>query len=138
MFVSLLEVHIEFGDCDPAGIVFYPNYFRYFDAATARMLQNATGLKKADLIRKYGIAGIPMVDTGANFKKPCRFGDVVTIESRVIEFGRSSFKVEHRLLHEGDLAVEAHEKRVWVERDPDDPEQIRPKAIPDEVKRALE
>jgi 4-hydroxybenzoyl-CoA thioesterase len=138
MFVSRHEVHIEFGDCDPAGIVFYPNYFRYFDAATARLLQNATGLKKADLIRKYGIAGIPMVDTGANFKLPCRFGDVVTIESRVVEFGRSSFRVEHRLFHEGGLAVEAHEKRVWAERDPDDPEQIRPKAIPDEVKAALE
>ena len=35
MLISTHEVEIEFGDCDPAGIVFYPNHFRMFDAATA-------------------------------------------------------------------------------------------------------
>ena len=46
MLVNSRQVEIEFGDCDPAGIVYYPNYFRMFDAATAHLFEAALGMKK--------------------------------------------------------------------------------------------
>lgn len=137
MFSTRRDVEIEFGDCDPAGIVYYPNYFKMFDNATAHLFEDALGIKKRHWLKKFDIAGIPMVDTGAKFFKPSRFGDVVTIESEITELKRSSFSVRHKLINDGDVAIQAHEVRVWVGRDPENPEAIKAVALPDEVREAL-
>ena len=106
MFVNRREVTIEWGDCDPAGIVFFPNYLKYFDAATNTLFLSALGLNKYEMIRKYGISGIPLVDVGARFFIPSVFGEVVTIESTVAEIKRSSFRMQHRLLKGDALAID--------------------------------
>lgn len=134
MFTHTMTLSIQFGDCDPAGIVYYPNYFRFFDNATASMLSAAFGMVKRDWLAHYAIAGIPMVDTGARFVKPSTFGDSVDIDSEITALGRSSFSVQHRLLKSGELAIEAHEKRVWVVRDG---ESIRSAPLPDDVRQLL-
>jgi len=135
MFTRTTSVEIQFGDCDPAGIVYYPNYFRFFDNATAGLLSAAFAMHKRNWLAHYGIAGIPMVDTGARFIRPSAFGDVVEIRSEITELGRSSFSVKHTLLKQGEVAIEAHEKRVWVVRD--DTGAIRSAPLPDDVRRAL-
>jgi 4-hydroxybenzoyl-CoA thioesterase len=137
MFTAVRHIEIEFGDCDPASIVYYPNYFRFFDTATAHLFENALGMKQRDWIAHFGVLGIPMVDTGAKFMRPCRFGDLVVIESEIVELGRSSFSVRHRLLSGAQVAVEASEKRVWVANDPTDPRGIKAVPLPDEVRQAL-
>lgn len=137
MFSNITRIEIQFGDCDPAGIVYYPNYFRFFDNATAALLSAAFKMHKRHWIAKYGIAGIPMVDTGAKFSRPSRFGDVVEIRSEITALGRSSFGVRHLLYNEGEIAIEAHEKRVWVGRDPDHSEKIVSLPIPDDVRAVL-
>ena len=133
MLVNVREVEIEFGDCDPAGIVYYPNYFRMFDASTAYLFEAALKMKKIAWTRHFGILGIPMVDTGASFRKPSRFGDVVTIQSTIAQFRRSSFEVTHRLLNAGDLAIDCRETRVWAGTDPDDPQKLKAMPIPEAV-----
>lgn len=135
MFTRTTQVEIQFGDCDPAGIVYYPNYFRFFDNATAALLSAAFAMHKRNWLEHYGIAGIPMVDTGARFIKPSRFGDVVDIRSEITELGRSSFSVRHTLLRDGEIAIEAHEKRVWVVRD--EKGGIRSAPLPDDVRQLL-
>ena len=135
MFSNITKVEIQFGDCDPAGIVYYPNYFRFFDNATAALLSAAFAMHKRNWLEHYGIAGIPMVDTGARFIRPSSFGDVVEIRSEITELGRSSFGVKHTLLRDGEVAIEAHEKRVWVVRDDDG--GIRSAALPDDVRKLL-
>ncbi|MGK2226409.1 acyl-CoA thioesterase [Devosia sp.] len=137
MLINTRQVEIEFGDCDPAGIVFYPNYFRMFDASTAYLFEAALGIKKIAWVKKYGIVGIAMVDTGAKFSKPSRFGDVVTIETSITELRRSSFVVGHKLFNEGELAIEAHEVRVWTGHDPDNAGRIKSLPIPQDVIDAL-
>lgn len=132
MFTSCRTVTIEWGDCDPADIVFYPNYFRWFDASTAHHFK-AAGLPKPDLIRRYGVVGFPMVDTRARFHKPSRHGDEVVIETAIPRFGSASFDVEHRLLRDGMLCVEGFEKRVLVKRT-EDGAGITSCPVPDEVK----
>ncbi len=132
MLTTKKDIQIEWGDCDPAGIVFYPRYFAWFDACTAGHFANA-GLPKFQMLKTYDIVGFPMVDTRAKFILPSKFGDVVTVETRITEFRHSSFDVEHLLLKEGALAIEAYETRVWVGRHPDDPERIKSQPIPEEV-----
>lgn len=137
MLTNRRDVEIEFGDCDPAGIVYYPNYFRMFDASTAHLFEVALGMKKIAWIRRFEIVGIPVVETGATFTRPSRFGDVVSIETSVTELKRTSFIVGHRLFNNGGLAIEAREVRVWASIDPDHPERIKSRPIPPEVIAAL-
>ena len=89
-------MRIEWGDCDPAGIVFYPRYFEIFDASTSALFERALGLTKFQVLKTFNFAGYPLARTRARFIRPTRFGDDVTVETTV-EFGRSSSTIEHRL-----------------------------------------
>ena len=132
MFANTRQISIEWGDCDPAGIVFYPRYFAWFDACTAGLFA-AVGLPKPQMIAKYNLLGIPMVDTRARFLVPSQFGDEVSIISSITEFRRSSFDIRHQLMRGETLAVEGFETRVWTVRDPENPERIKSQPIPAEV-----
>jgi 4-hydroxybenzoyl-CoA thioesterase len=132
MLIAKRQKYIEWGDCDPARIVFNPRFFEWFDAAMAGIF-TAAGLSQVDMAKTYGLAGMPIVESSARFLKACRFGDTVTIESKVTEFGRSSFKVSHQLFNAGVLSVEAFETRVWCGRDPNDPEALKAQPIPADV-----
>ncbi|MBT8457428.1 MAG: acyl-CoA thioesterase [Rhodobacteraceae bacterium] len=131
--VNRRDVFIEWGDCDPAGIVYYPRYFVFFDNATVSLFA-AAGLPKHEMVKAYDIVGFPMVDTGARFSIPSKWGETITIESRISKWKRSSFDVAHRVLKGEDVAIEAWETRVWVGRHPDDPDRIKSQPIPEEVK----
>ena len=131
--VNRRQLTIEWGQCDPAGIVFNSRFFELFDSSTWLLFQAALGVKPHELASVFGIMGIPLVDVRANFLKPIKFGDVVNIESRVSEFRRSSFDVEHRLSVDGELSVEGGETRVWATRSKEDPEKIGGANIPGDV-----
>ncbi len=137
MLVHRRDVEIEWGDCDAAGIVFYPRYFAMFDASTAYLFEAALGMKKNAWREKFGVVGFPMVDTGAKFIIPSRYGDVITIETQATGIRRSSFDISHRVLKGAALAIEARETRVWAGKDPDDPSRIKGIPIPAEVVAAL-
>jgi 4-hydroxybenzoyl-CoA thioesterase len=124
MIIARQERRVEWGDCDPARIVFNPRYFEWFDAQTALVFETA-GFSKRDLLRRLDFAGFPLGETKVQFLRPSRFGDTVVIESNVAAFRKSSFDVQHRLFNHGALAVEGFETRVWAARDPGDPEKIK-------------
>jgi 4-hydroxybenzoyl-CoA thioesterase len=132
-FVSRRQFRIEWAHCDPAGIVFNSRFFEFFDFGTWTLFEEALGVKPHDLFATFGIIGIPLVDTGARFLAPARFGDVVDMTSQVSEFRRSSFDVEHQLLVRGAIAVEGHETRVWAISDPADASVIKSHPIPAEL-----
>ena len=132
-FTYRRQVTIEWGQCDPAGIVFNSRFFEIFDTNTWKLFEAALGVKPRELAGTFGIAGIPLVDASANFITPIRFGDVVDMTSRVREFHRSSFDVEHCLSVNGQLAVEGAETRVWASRSKNDPGKIGGTAIPPDV-----
>jgi 4-hydroxybenzoyl-CoA thioesterase len=132
MFVNRREVQIQWGDCDPANIVYYPRYFEMFDDSTSIMFE-AAGFSKQDIVRRYGLVGIPMVDTRAKFLIPSTHGDWITIESRVEAWRRSSFDVRHNVLKGKALAIEAFETRVLVGRDPDNADKLKSAPVPPEI-----
>jgi 4-hydroxybenzoyl-CoA thioesterase len=133
MLSNRKEIQVEWGDCDPAGIVYFPRFFEYFDACTNELFEKA-GFGKAEMLKHYGLLGIPMVDTRAQFYSPSSFGETVVIESKITEWGRSSFRVEHKLYNGNVLAAEGNEKRVWTVRDATSEKGIRSEPIPQEVK----
>ena len=133
MLTNTRNTRIEWGDCDPAGIIFYARYFEIFDTSTTMLLERALGMKKIEYLKAYDFLGHPLVETRAKFRLPTQFGDEVTIETSLVACGRSSFGIEHRLTHGGALAAEGFETRVWVTRDPADPKRMTSQPIPPEV-----
>jgi 4-hydroxybenzoyl-CoA thioesterase len=121
---------VEWGHCDPAGIVFNSHFFEFFDWSVWRMFEEALGVRPAELRSTFGIMGLPIVDARARFIKPAKFNDVADIASEVSEFRRSSFEVRHRILIGGELAVEGSETRVWAAADPNDPVKLKGLPIP--------
>lgn len=133
MFSIRRTVRIEWGDCDPAGIVFYPRYFAMFNHSTELLIEGALGVKKITLNKQHGLGGFPSVAAEARFHLPTRYGDDVEIESAFTRIGRSSFAIQHRLTLDGALAVEGNETRCWVVRDPTRPGGLRAQPMPDDV-----
>jgi len=133
MLINRRTIRIEWGDCDPGGIVYFPRYFECFDACTRALFERA-GLSKREMMKSYAMDGIPLVDMKARFLMPSRFGDDVLVESWVARWGKSSFVVQHRLMKGDALAVECFETRVWVAHPNGDPEKFEARPIPQEVK----
>ena len=130
-FIGRRQFTIEWGHCDPAGIVFNARFFEFFDGGTWGLFERALGTKEWPPI--YGVFGIPLVDAGARFIAPARWGDIVDLTSQVSEFRRSSFDVVHTLTARGTTLVEGRETRVWAAYDSNDPHKIITKPVPADV-----
>jgi 4-hydroxybenzoyl-CoA thioesterase len=133
MLSSIYKRRIEWGDCDPAGIIFYARYFDIFDVATTMLIERALGMKKIAYLKAYDLVGHPVVETRARFRAPTRYGDEVEVATAVVACGQSTFKLEHKLTLNGVLAVEGYETRVWAVRDPADPKRIKSQPLPAEI-----
>jgi 4-hydroxybenzoyl-CoA thioesterase len=78
-FVSRWQFTVEWRHCDPAGIVFNSRFFEFFDWGAWKLFEAALGVKPPDIAAAFGIMGLPLVDTGARFLAPARFGDAVRV-----------------------------------------------------------
>jgi 4-hydroxybenzoyl-CoA thioesterase len=130
--VNRRKIHIEWGDCDPAQIVYFPRYLEYFDGCTAALFAKAS-FSKREMLKAYGIVGFPVVEVNCRLMAPSYFSEDVVVESEIIKWGTSSFVVRHRLYKRKLLAVECQETRVWTERSATNPEKIQSKPIPREI-----
>ena len=117
MLTNTRKIRVQWGDCDPAGIVFYPRYFEWFDASTILLFEKATGMIKSKMLEKYNGSGIALLEARAVFKVASHYGEDIEIETQVTEFRRSSFFVEHKVTKAGVLALEGYETRLWTVRD---------------------
>jgi 4-hydroxybenzoyl-CoA thioesterase len=131
------NVTVHWGDTDPASIVFYPNYFSWFDES-ARLFFDSVGLSWEMLMEKHGIAGLPIVEAKARFLSPSMFRDEIVVESQVTEWNDKTFKISHAVLNKGQRAVEGYEIRAWVVRLAEDPGRLKAVPIPAEIKAAFE
>jgi len=136
MFSNRIRIMVEFGDCDPADIVFYPNYFRWFDRSTTALFR-AAGLPLKQLFKSHGILGIPIVDARARFVVPSTFGQEVEVESAVIEWRKSSFVIGHKFYRDGVLLLEGTETRVWAAAHPTDAHRMQGVPVPKQVIQRL-
>ena len=137
MLTNKRLIRVQWGDCDPAGIVFYPRYFEWFDASTILLFEKATGLTKIRMLEKYRGAGLALLEARAVFKEASHYGEDLEIETRVTEFRRSSFFVHHKATKGDTLALEGFETRLWTVRDPAKPDRLRSGTMPQEVVAAF-
>lgn len=130
------EIRVGWGDCDPLGIVYYPNYFSWFDDGTHGLL-TAAGFSQRLIIDRFGVLGTPLVDAGARFRQPSSYGDVLQLESRVERWSAKSFRMAHLLSRDGRPAVEGWEIRVFLAEDPAMPGRRHAVPVPAAFRSAL-
>ena len=137
MLSNTRSVRVQWGDCDPAGIVFYPRYFEWFDASTILLFEKATGMTKIRMLEKHRGAGLALLEARAVFKIASQYGEDLQIDTEITEFRRSSFCVQHKVRKGGALALEGFETRLWTVRDPADPARLKSAPLPEAVRRAF-
>ena len=136
MVRSTYERVVDWGDCDPAQIVFYPNFYRWFDAATRHMFE-AAGLPWQELFPRYDVVGLPLREAKARFVSPARYGDHLRIESTVGERRERALVVKHRAFVGDRLVAEGTEVRVWARQHPNDPARLQAVPLPAELVEKL-
>ena len=130
------SVHVRWSDADPAGIAFYPRFFQWFDLGCETLFA-ALALPWPEAFPKYDIVGVPIVESGARFMSPARYGDVLTVRSTVVWVKDTTFRMEHTVSVGDRLCATGFEVRAWVARPRSAGERLHAKVIPDEVARAL-
>src|SRR5205807_4208322 len=80
-FVYRRQFTVEWGHCDPAGIVFNSRFFEFFDWNAWLLIEAALAVRPNELATHFGIAGIPLVATKARFLRPAKFNDVAELAS---------------------------------------------------------
>ena len=120
---------IRFHHCDPAGIVFYPQFFYLLHEILEDFLAHI-GFPEHTLIRSG--TGVPVVDLQTEFKGMCRHGDEVSITLSLSKVGNSSMGMEYKIEHAGLLKLRARAVVVYSTV-PDG----KPLRIPDDLRKAL-
>jgi len=129
------EVTVEWGDCDPAGIVYYPSYFRWCDQASHRLLA-AAGVTDNET-RGGWKQGTPLVAAECSFKRASQPGEKLLVESHVSRFGRSSFTISHVFRDaSGEIAAAGTETRIWATKE-GDASSLKAVPIPEDVRKRL-
>jgi len=104
-------VQLHWGDCDPAGIIFYPTYFRWFDAATWAFFASVG--YPAKRMRAEHLA-MPLVAADCEFKAPAEQEDRAEVRSKIVRWGGKSFVIRHEVVRkDGTLLARGSETRVW-------------------------
>jgi len=124
------EMRVRYGECDPQGIVFNPNYLAYFDHTVTELWREAIG--SWDTMVERGV-DVVVGEANVRFRAPARFDDVMTISASVVHFGTTSLKLE-LLIHRGEeLLIEGWLRQVFV-----DVKSFAKTPIPAWVREALE
>ena len=107
---------VSFGDCDPAGIAYYPNIFKWVDTAFHAWLFGFGG--HGALCEQLGATGLGLMDSKARFRSPLQNGDALTVTITALEWGKRTLSPSYQG-HVGDrLAFEAQETRgVFIPQD---------------------
>lgn len=83
------EITIRFGHCDPAGIVYTPQYFHLFNTVIEEWYGDALGLSYYDLIGPRR-TGLGYAHVSADFAQPAKMGEALEIAIAINAIGRSS------------------------------------------------
>lgn len=125
------EFKVKWGDTDAAGIVFFPNFYKWMNESTHELF-GSVGYSVSKLFDEDQI-GLPLLETHCNFNSPLFFEDKVVLHSTVEEVGNKVIRVSHKFYKDNQLIAEGYEVRAWTSF------KGKPKAevIPEEVREKL-
>jgi 4-hydroxybenzoyl-CoA thioesterase len=132
-------VRVEFGDCDPAAIVWFPNFFRWIDAASRHFFAECGVPRWEETTKSIGVIGTPLVDTHTKFLKTASYGDLLHIRTQITEWRDKSFVQTYKIVRtrpdgEEDVILECEEVRIFAAKREDGKNGIRAVPIPPSIR----
>ncbi len=133
------ELVVRWGDCDPAGIVYYPRFFDYFHLTMETWFSEGLGMPYESVIVGRKI-GFPSVHVDADFKRPSAFGDALVVELRVGRIGTKSIRFGFRIFGPGESEPRVTGSKVCVvmNLDPGSAQFRTGVAVPADLRAAVE
>lgn len=137
------SITVQFGDCDPAAIVWFPNFYRWIDAASRHFFVQCGVPRWEETTHTLGIIGTPLVDSKASFSKTASYGDVLDIAVTIPEWRGKSFVQSYRITRanpggaEPDLIMTCDEVRIFAARR-EDGKGIRAVPAPESIRSLCE
>ena len=139
-------LRVEFGDCDPAGIVWFPNFFRWIDAASRHFFTQCGVPRWAELEKTTGILGTPLVSTTSNFLKTASYGDTLQVHCHIAEWRDKSFVQRYAIVRTrpdsaddaDEVIMECDEVRIFATRRDDGKNGIRAVQVPADIRALVE
>jgi YbgC/YbaW family acyl-CoA thioester hydrolase len=90
------DVQVVFGDCDPAGIVFFPNFSKWMDASSLNFFMKCGIPPWRELVKTRGIIGTPLLEINTKFIRPATYGETIQVHTSVQEWREKVFVHRHR------------------------------------------
>jgi len=139
----MFPVRVEFGHCDPAGIIWYPNFFHWIDSASRYFFEQCGVPTWAETTRTMGVIGTPIVDTKAKFFKTATYGENLNIYTSIPEWRDKSFVLRYvvrRVNKDGSIddIMEAQDVRIFATKREDGKNGIRAVPIPLSIRALCE
>ena len=133
-----LEILVEWGHCDPARIVFNPNFFVWMESGMDRLFSTANHAIAYMTDEDPKFRGAPLLKTQASFQKPAKVGEVITLATTISQLGNTSFEISYRFTRGEDVLCTATQTRVWCYAEgAGSHETIKPSPIPESVRADL-
>ena len=128
------ELEVMFGDCDPAGIVFFPNFNKWMDASSLHFFMECGIPPWRELVKTTGIVGTPLLEIHTKFMRPATYGETLQVYTSVEEWREKVFIQKH-VIHRGDVVLcEGRETRAFVVRPPGEPDRIKAIPVPADIR----
>ena len=126
-----IEHRVIYGDTDAGQVVYYANYFRWFESGRRELFRSL----KIDYIEldKSGII-TPVVEARCNYFHPARYDDIVVVETRISEINEKSIKFENKVFRKKDrkLLATGYTVNVFVDK-----KKMKSIKIPDGVRKKI-
>lgn len=130
-FMHKVEHRVIYADTDAGQVVYYANYFRWFENGR-RELFRSLKIDYKDL-DKRGII-IPVVEAHCNYCHPARYDDIVVVQTKISEVKEKSVKFEHKVLRKkgGKLLATGYTINVFVDR-----KKMKSVKIPNDIRKKI-
>ena len=132
--IVVYEVKVHFGDCDPAGIVFFPNFCKWMDESSLHFFMSCGVPPWRELVKTRGIVGTPLLEIHTRFLRTATYGETLRIHTSVQEWQGKVFIHKHLVMRGDTLLCEGEETRAFVVHPPGEPERIKAIAVPQDIK----
>jgi 4-hydroxybenzoyl-CoA thioesterase len=131
---TVYEIKVQFGDCDPAGIVFYPNFSKWMDASSLHFFMECGVPPWRELVKTTGIIGTPLLEIRTKFMRPATYGQTLQIYTSIEEWRDKVFIQKHVVKRGDEVLCEGFDTRAFVIHPPGEPDRIKAIAVPADIK----
>lgn len=129
-----ISILVRFADCDMLGHVNHAKMFTYMEEARGHYLTDILKMEFTPSKTSPDVSAI-LAEASCAYKSPAKFEETLTIQTRILELGRSSFVMDYRIIEQKTSRLVATGKTTGVFFDYKNQKSV---SIPVEIREKIE